>query len=339
MSAIRNSLVTASFMLLNGVLSVSTSLAQGATQLPPRPGRYNYVPTTIRTGSDLQIWWCGGDPNSGSDHIYYRHINVDAQVYDPIIDVLQPTGGTWDSIHTCDPSVVRGQWQFPPNSGTTYSYAMYYTGTDDIGNPSAGQNGVNNGLGVAYSNDGINWVKYPYPIFRNPSTTPASYGVGEASVYSADGQSALWMFILQAPPPGGTGQSYGLYYSDDGLHLGSRGTVSTKGVIGSFISEADFAYDYNTQNMYMVTSRINDQSQLDIYRIKFNDILNGTWSQIGNINRSYTNNNTFNGGGGFLRNEFGNNTPFLPTLGVYFGSGDVNTPDTWQLWSYVQQAP
>lgn len=29
--------------------------------------------------------------------------------------------------------------------------------------------------------------------------------------------------------------------------------------------------------------------------------------------------------------------PFLPKFVVYCGSGDIDVPNTWQLWSYVQK--
>ena len=330
-------MIAAAFVisLLPCLVSFQSAYADSGNQLFPRT-RYDYGPSTIQVGSTLQIWWCGGDTDTRTtDNIYYRQIDVASQTYGPIISVLKPTPGTWDQAFVCDPTVIRGDWQYPPNSGNHYSYYMSYTGT-------ANASGTSNGMGVAYSNDGINWVKYPGSIFSS-TTGSSTYGVGQSSIYSIDGASQMYMFINQSPDPTTGSGRYSLYYSADGLHLQQRFKLTTNGVIppaGStvgFFSEADFGYDYNAGNIYMCTGRVNDLSSIDVYRIPFSQLQSGTWSRIYSFGSAQTG-NSVNKGCGFMRNQYGNVTPFLPTVQVFFGSGQgtgqAGDPqiDTWDLW-------
>lgn len=279
---------------------------------------YDYVPSMIFDGDYQHFWWCGGP--APTDVIYYRSIHLPTAQWSPFYVALTPTPGAWDSAYTCDPSVVAGSFSF---QGTTYQYAMYYTGTDRL-------DGMNGGVGVAFSNDKINWVKYPFSIAR--SSPPTSfYGFGEQAVLSANGGSALWLWVLQKL---GETQHYHLYYSPDGLHLQYQCQITENGVDGNFITEADFVYDYNTGTVYMLTDRINDTASIDVYTIPWGSQCNETWVKFGTINRTVTGQNT-NHGGGFLRDRFGSNTPWLPTVEVYFGAGasfQEPSPSTWDLW-------
>ena len=288
---------------------------------------YNYVPSIIMQSDGTQkMWWCAGD---GTDVILYRAINANTQQVITDTTKVLAEGSGWDSSLTCDPSVVMGNFVYPDGSGTHYSYAMYYTATD-----SKNDGGTNNGVGVAFSNDGINWRKYPFSILRNTSNPPIKeYGMGEQSVISADGQSAIWMFAvkkLDASP-----QHYFLYYSPDGVTLQERFQVTENGVTGNFITEADFTYDYSTGYVYMVTNRINDQSTVDVYKIAWNSLSNGTWEHVASLGKNGHYQPTpssygYNGGAGFLRNEFGNNSTWLPTVQVFFGAGpDISTTELW----------
>jgi len=287
---------------------------------------YNYVPSVIMHADGMQkMWWCAGP--GPRDTILYRAINANTQQLITSTTKVLSEGavGSWDSVFTCDPSVVMGNFSYPDGNGDRYTYAMYYTGTDNSTN-----GGINNGIGVAYSNDGITWRKWPFPILR---VSTSEYGIGEQSVISADGQSAVWIFALQRTSPGI--QHYHLYYSPDGVHLQYQFQVSEAGVLGNFLTQADFAYDYSTGSLYMVTDRINDEGTLDVYKMPWSTLSNGTWERVASMGRngSYKPtpaSNLFNAGAGFMRNEFGNNSLWLPNIQVFFGSG----PDKQQteLW-------
>src|SRR5580698_10403937 len=73
----------------------------------------------------------------------------------------------------------------PLGNGKTYSYAMYYVATDSL-------QGINNSIGVAFSNDGLNWRKYPHPVI-SPETL-GNYGVGQPALYNTDHKAGIRMF-------------------------------------------------------------------------------------------------------------------------------------------------
>src|ERR1700677_25053 len=132
-----------------------------------RDGIYDYSPSAIQTGNVVQIWWCGSDDNASdrtqiSDSIEYESINLtNKSRYGPV-PVLGETQYAWDSVYTCNPKVIGGSFANPLGDGRTYSYALYYVATDSL-------QGENNSIGVAFSNDGIHFKKYPKPII-SPET-------------------------------------------------------------------------------------------------------------------------------------------------------------------------
>lgn len=125
---------------------------------PQNPGsmRYNYGPSVLWNveAQKWQAWWCGPKLDStgkvvGGDAIWYSD-SLDSVVWSPSRVVFQAAASGWDSYHTCDPSVLRNV----KLAGVTRPFVMYYTGAD-------GKSGGDNDgrIGVAYSNDGLNWVR------------------------------------------------------------------------------------------------------------------------------------------------------------------------------------
>ena len=150
-------LITSGLALGLVACGVSGGLPPGAVVGVARD--YNYSPSVIQSGSVQQFWWCSAakNPNDSSQHadsILYESMDTLTHTnYGPVA-VLAETPGAWDEAYTCNPRVVRGLFQNPLGDGQTYSYAMYYVGTATI-------YGVNNSIGVAFSQDGIHWNKYP----------------------------------------------------------------------------------------------------------------------------------------------------------------------------------
>jgi hypothetical protein len=99
------------------------------------------------------MFFCG-NPNNliMVDNIYHIKINPDG-TKTSAKSVLQPgVSGSWDDHHTCDPSVIAGDFTW---DGVTYKYAMFFL---------SNMYGVYyNEIGVAFSNklDTDSWVKYP----------------------------------------------------------------------------------------------------------------------------------------------------------------------------------
>lgn len=155
--------------------------------------KYSYCPSVLKQeDGSIHLFFCG-NPENGImvDNIFHIKINSDGSKTAPK-SVLQPgASGSWDDHHTCDPSVVEGNFIW---KNTTYRYAMFFL---------SNRYGVYyNEIGVAFSNnlDTDAWEKYPDQIVRKTWTSDGdqliggsgkSWGVGQPSVVSLDGKGKL----------------------------------------------------------------------------------------------------------------------------------------------------
>ncbi len=78
-----------------------------------RAGTYNYSPSAIQEGNLQQFWWCGAAqnpnlPSQTSDTIQYVQIDLSTHQMSVPMTVLAETPGSWDSVYTCNPKVIRG---------------------------------------------------------------------------------------------------------------------------------------------------------------------------------------------------------------------------------------
>ena len=271
----------------------SRSLPRGAVG---NIGRYNYSPSVIQTGDSRQIWWCsqGVNRSNGSqntDAIYFESINLSThESYGPV-QVLAETPGAWDSAFTCNPKVIGGVFENPLGDGQTYSYAMYYVATADGG-------GANNSIGVAFSNDGIVWKKYPHPVIQ--PTSPTGYGVGQPALYNADHKSAITMFYEDNIPT----VHYVAAVSTDGLHFKVQGTLTSNGLDedNPQASWGDMTYDAKAGEWYAVFNRplrppsatggVLERGQygIELYKIPQDALLTGTspWRQLVTLDTNTT---------------------------------------------------
>lgn len=124
---------------------------------------YAYAPSVIQIGSEYFVHSCHNRVSKQvKDHIIgFKYDDSRKEVTRGQLVALSPstTAGTWDAMHVCDPSVVRGKFRF---GGVFYKYAMFYTGAPfDVSKL--------NQIGVAFSNslDSIDWKRYPYPLIRH----------------------------------------------------------------------------------------------------------------------------------------------------------------------------
>lgn len=153
--------------------------------------RYSYCPGIVKDNDGTtHLFFCGTQNMIMVDNIYHIKVNADGTQSAPKI-VLQPgAAGSWDDHHTCDPSVIKGDFAM---GGMHYQYALFYLTT---------MYGVDyNEIGVAFSNDldGDSWVKYPSQLVRktwdyagNQAIGAASaWGVGQPSAVSVDGQGKV----------------------------------------------------------------------------------------------------------------------------------------------------
>lgn len=142
--------------------------------------QYSYCPSVMDNGDGTaHIWFCGNPTKyQFVDNIFHLYAE-DGFSYVSAESVLQPTPGTWDSFHCCDPSVIKGEFRM---GGNTYAYALFYLGIDT-------GDCFGNEIGVAFSNDpnSKTWVKYPSALIDFPGAEHSKYwGVGQPSAISLD---------------------------------------------------------------------------------------------------------------------------------------------------------
>ena len=259
-----------------------------------RGGYWNYSPSVIQSGKLQQIWWCGAGqnptvPSQRTDTILYESINTVTGVRSGPVIVLAETKGSWDATYTCNPRVIRGEFVNPLGDGQTYTYEMFYVGT--ITN-----NG--NAIGAAFSNDGIQWIKYPDPVIR-PSSL-ANYGVGQPVAYNADGKSKITMFYEDYTPVIHHVEAT----STDGIHFTVQGTLTTNGMDAKNPNPiwGDMGFDPTTGYWYAAfnlptrpastTGGIAERGQygFQLYRIPGDSLLTGAtpWQMLKTIDTNLT---------------------------------------------------
>lgn len=155
--------------------------------------KYSYCPSVLmQSDGSVHLFFCGNPQNQIMvDNIFHLKINPDGSQTEAK-SVLQPgPSGSWDDHHTCDPSVVEGEFKW---GDATYKYALFFLSNKyDV---------YYNEIGVAFSNslDADTWVKYPTQIVKKTWSNDGdqliggggkSWGVGQPSVVSLDGKGEL----------------------------------------------------------------------------------------------------------------------------------------------------
>ncbi len=291
-----------------------------ATKLFSHAG-YNYGPSVIAQGSTRQIWWCGkGRPPGATfntDVIYYRTLNTNTGIMSPVRMVFWPEVGRWDGRYTCDPSVIRGDFNY---NGAAYTYALYYTATDLI-------DGTNNRIGLAFSNNGVTWTR----CAQNPIIFPAerdtrSYGAGQAATYR-DAVGELVLLHTDTSAGGVFART-----SADGINFGAPARLSDDGA--SPFGNNDFAYDSSGGQIYAaieLPGRPGDRevSTISLYRIPADRLATGHWERLATVDTSLTG-SYLNHSPGFVRDASG--MLDATRLELYFSEGN-NDPETWTLYT------
>jgi len=358
---------SASFMAWMIVAALGTVLVGGGCSsglgsgLIGRAGHYNYSPSVIQSGEMRQYWWCGDAVNptnqaQDTDTIQYESVNLTTNATYGPVTVLAETAGAWDSVYTCNPKVIGGVFRNPLGDGQTYQYAMYYVAT-------AADDGSTNSIGVAFSNDGITWKKYPDPVIRS-TVQGGGYGVGQPAVYNRDGVSGISLFYEDWTPT----IHHVAATSPDGVHFSVLGTLTAAGLNADNPgpSWGDMAYDPASEYWYAVfnssqrapatTGGVTERGSFGfvLYRIPNDALLTGAtpWQELHSIDTNMTGFES-NFLGGFVRDPFGNlNVGVYPTIQMYFSVsnprpawdaspadvGSSASPDNWDIGS-VQWVP
>ncbi len=225
---------------------------------------YNYCPSIMMEGEDtMHVWYCSNRTSGNiTDYIAYRKGTKNSEgkwVFSEKQIVLEPTLLTWDTMHTCDPTVVKGTFNY---RDTDYTYLMAYLGCES-------QDNMDNQVGLAVANapEGP-WIKCDdiNPIcnyidgdrFNGGSN---SWGYGQAGMISADKAGKVILTYSKADSAGGG--CYIEYWDfadlDDPQMLSAQyvtlrndGSLRPNGTQSS-INNPDIAYDPNTNRLYVVS--------------------------------------------------------------------------------------
>jgi hypothetical protein len=241
------SFLTISMMLIAAGCATPRQLPKGAVG---NIGRVNYSPSVIETEGKRHFWWCSSGVNpanhsQNTDAIFYQSVNLATlQREGPPVLVLAESPGAWDSAYTCNPKVIAGKFKNPLGDGQTYTYAMYYVGTALL-------SGTDNSIGVAFSNDGIHWGKYPTPVIQ--PTSPQGYGVGQPALYYDDQKSSVRIFYEDTYPT----SHHLAAVSSDGVHFTVQGTLTANGLNPDNPEPGwgDIAYEPKKREWYAIFNR------------------------------------------------------------------------------------
>jgi len=252
---------------------------------------WDYSASTMFDGSLQKFWWCGSGSTSGygglTDVIYYRFYDYSAKQWSAIYQVITPVVGSWEfngGSGTCNPTVVKGS--FSPGDGNTYTYALYYTA----------QNDGNGKVGVAFSKDGVNFVKYAHNPIIYPIVFPSTgrYGCASSSSFNSNGVSGVYIFEYDDTASYGT--RFWLRYAADGINFGAPSVISTSTNFVTTIPASDMGYDPSTQTFYAAMSsawRSGDREawQFGFYKMAASQVFSGgqgVWQLLGLVDTNLT---------------------------------------------------
>jgi len=287
------SFLTVSLMLVSASCGIPRQLPKGAVG---NVGKVNYSPSVIETEGIRHFWWCSSgvnpaDHSQNTDAIFYQSVNVKTLQHNgPPVLVLAESPGKWDSAYTCNAKVIAGRFKNPLGDGQTYTYAMYYVGTALL-------SGTDNSIGVAFSNDGIHWSKYPEPVIR--PTSSQGYGVAQPGLYYDAQKSSLRIFYEDFIPTA----HHVAAVSSDGVHFTVQGTLATNG-LNSDNPEAtwgDIAYEPKAGEWYALFNRplrstsstggVQERGQygIELYKIANDSLLTGgSWQHLSTMDTNAT---------------------------------------------------
>jgi hypothetical protein len=261
--------------------------------------RYSYCPSALlQDDGTIQMYFCGNPTvDVMIDNIYHITIGQDG-AKTQAVSVLQPgASGAWDDHHTCDPSVIQGEFKM---SGVLYQYAMFFLGNSN--------KAYYNEIGVAFSNDlnANSWVKYPRQFITKAwkgdedqqlGGGAKSWGVGQPSAVSLNKKGSV-LLTYTCGDAGGTNVLWTkINMSDmDNVSMTTPQRVVTKGIVAvdnttqDYLRNVDFAINQSEDKIVMIrslSSSINSYpTYIDAYQeidcMNLSDFManKGTWKKI-----------------------------------------------------------
>lgn len=231
--------------------------------------KFNYAPaviieTDVLGNTFMHVWYCGNEkPAIIMDHIGYRRgvLNADGfWVFGDETFALSPSPDTWDSRHVCDPTVIKGSFQYHQVS---YTYLMSFLGctTEDYSNNETG-------IAVANSLEGP-WIKVDTlnPLVPWARDLPSgTWGTGMPSLLTVDQLGKVLLFY-QSSAVGIGLEKWDFSNLNQPILLGKTSLTNDgiKNPDGSNLrlAIADFAFDPIKGRLYVI-SRTNTRDPADI---------------------------------------------------------------------------
>ena len=221
-----------------------------------KDGIYNYCPAVIELEDGTRyVYYCTNQKSYDvTDYIGCRKGTPNADgtyTYGEERIVLSPSEDLWDAHHTCDPSVICGDFTY---KGTSYRYLMAYLGCTSYDSQ---DNKI--GLAVANSPEGpfVKVGNAPIVDFTmDPTVTVFQWGVGQPSLVSMDKGGKVWLFYTRGDKNGTrTVVRICDFSSLDAPVLGAETKVSTMGLKdlhgnADILNNGDFVFDPAADRFY-----------------------------------------------------------------------------------------
>ncbi len=323
---------------------------------------YNYCPSIMQEEDGTRhIYYCTNKvAGNVTDYIGYRKgvLQNGSYTWSEETIVLSPSSSGWDSRHNCDPSVIKGVFNY---NNHEYHYLMAYLGclTSDSSH---------NEVGIAvsdYPQSGWTKVESINPICHFVGTTGYSgweWGYGQPSIISVD---KLGQILLTYT----TGERDGTYvrvekwdFSNlnapiklaENAHLFVNGLTDINKSADYVLNNVDFAYDEASGRIYGIrdshpNSSNNPEVATEIQLISLSKNLSdssvggnllsssGSWVVVDNIGVSKTGLER-NHNAGLIRDEYGHlNNPLSLEI-ILTGASESSTTwgalSTYRLYSY-----
>lgn len=242
---------------------------------------YNYCPAIIEekdeNGNDvMHVWFCTNrDDGVMMDYIGYRKGVKQANGkwrFSELEIVMQPTPGTWDARHTCDPAVIKGEFKL---GGETYGYLMAYLGciTEDYGNNETGIAVANSPTGPWVKVDRLNPI-VPWQDGGINDTGAWNWGTGMPALISLDKKGEVLLFYRSGSR--GVGVQRWDFSNLDAPNLAPKftATITSNGMLNSAgrtcsVGIPDFTYDQATKRFY-VCSTTGEKNPADVTLTRVN---------------------------------------------------------------------
>jgi len=223
-------------------------------------GIYNYCPSIYVEDGVYHVYYCSNKVNRNiTDYIAYREgtRKNDLFSWSEKQLVMAPTPRTWDERHTCDPSVIAGEFNY---MGQKYNYLMAYLGCIT-------SNNQENSVGIAVASDPEGpWVKVDsinpiaeYKRNMDVDQTIFQWGYGQPSLVSFDKAGVVLLFYTEGVPThtGTVVEKWDLKDLENPKLL-DKAKVTNSGLAdmngkADFLNNADFGYDPVKKRLYAIS--------------------------------------------------------------------------------------